>query len=330
MYIPTKHKITILTDPMPCGRELLHEGARRIARFIRDALRPNRQYFNHPKYRGHFAVTRSLVEGLNSIGASFNYNPLYPWEVEDSVVVLSGVRTLRQAIRLKKQGKIKKLFAGPNIVIFSSDYDSLIAAPEVDAVITPCNFVVDLYLEDNPSLKGRIFSWPAGVDTQFWVPDNTRKRNDILIFEKQNKGPVGPVEPYADYLRSLGWNVEIIKYGSFSHNQYLESLNRSCLMLGFVTDESQGIAWAEAWSADVPTLIWRNSSNVWGSRRYACSTAPYLTKENGLFFDDLEDFKVKFSYWEAHREQFKPREWTLENMSDEVSASMLYKKVFEC
>jgi hypothetical protein len=330
MSISQKPKISILTDPMPWGQEIIYEGSRRIARFIRDAFRPKRQYFNHPKYRGHFAVTRSLIEGLQNIGASFNYNPRYPWQIADTVVVLAGIRTLRQAIRLKKQGKIKKLFAGPNIVVFSSDYDSLLAAPEVDAAITPSDLVVDLYLEDNPSLTGRIFSWPAGVNSKFWTSDTAADRRDILIFEKQIKGPVGPVEPYAEYLRSLGWNVQIIKYGSFSHGQYLESLNRSCLMLGFVTDESQGIAWAEAWSADVPTLIWRNTSNVWGGRRYSCSTAPYLTPQNGLFFDDLEDFKVQFAYWEANAEQFKPRAWTLENMSDEVCASMLYKKVFEC
>lgn len=31
-------------------------------------------------------------------------------------------------------------------------------------------------------------------------------------------------------------------------------------------------------------------------------------------------------YWQTHREQFSPKVWTLENMSDEVCASMLYKK----
>lgn len=323
-------KITVLTDPIPWGRELLHEGARRIARRVRDALRPNRPYFSHPLYRGHFSVTRSLVEGLHKINASFNYNPRYPWQLADTVIVLAGARTLRQAIRMKQQGRIKKLFAGPNIVVFSSDYDSLLAVTEVDAAITPCDLVVDLYLEDNPSLKNRIFSWPAGVDTHYWRPDSAVKRESILIFEKQNKGPVGPVAPYADYLRSLGWDVNIIEYGNFTHIEYLKMLQKSCLMLGFVTDESQGIAWAEAWSADVPTLIWRNISNVYQGRRYACSTAPYLRSQNGLFFDDLEDFKIQFNYWKTHQKQFSPRAWTLENMSDEVCASMLYKKVTEC
>jgi len=326
----TRPKITVLTDPMPWGLELLYESARRIARSLRDTLSPNQQYFNHPKYRGHFAVTRSLIEGLQQINASFNYNPRYPWSVADTVIVLAGARTLRQAIRLKQQGRIKKLFAGPNIVIYSSDYDSILAAPEVDAAITPCEWVVDIYLEDNPTLKDRIFAWPAGVDIHYWQPDPAIKRDSILIFEKQNKGPVGPVAPYADYLRALGWTVQVIQYGTYTHDQYLHILQRSCLMLGFVVCESQGLAWAEAWSTDVPTLILKKTTNLYKGRHYKNSSAPYLRPQNGLFFDDLEDFKTQFSYWETNREQFTPRAWTLENMSDEVCASLLYKKVIEC
>lgn len=326
----TRPKITVLTDPIPWGRELFHEGAKRIVRWVRDTIRPNRHYSNHPLYRGHFAVTRSLVEGLKKINASFNYNPLHPHRLADTVIVLAGVKTLRQAIRLKQTGRIKKLYAGPNIVVFSSDDESVLASPEIDWVITPCKWVIDLYLEDNPSLHRRCFAWPAGVDTEYWRPDPEAKRERILLFEKQNKQPVGPVQPYADYLRGLGWGVDIIQYGSFTHTQYLELLKRSCLMLGFVSDESQGIAWAEAWSIDVPTLLWKNTSSVYRDRRYRCSTAPYLHPQNGLFFDDLEDFKIQFIYWESHREQFKARAWTLANMSDEVCAKLLYDKVTKC
>lgn len=319
--------ITVLTDPVPWGRHLLHESARRIVRLVRTILRLNRRYHDHPQYRGHFAVTRSLVEGLRKINASFNYNPLHPSLVAETVIVLSGIGALRQAIKFKRRGLIKKLFAGPNIVVFSSDEDSVLASPAIDCVITPCDWVIDIYVEDNPSLRGRCFAWPAGVDTNYWHPSLAAKRDLVLIFDKQNKGPVGPVAPYADYLRGLGWAVEVIEYGSFTHDQYLQLLQRSCLMLGFVTDESQGIAWAEAWSTDVPTLLWENTSHVYRGRQYHCSTAPYLRPQNGLFFSDLEDFKDQYGYWESHRDQFAPRSWVLENMSDEVSASILYEKV---
>lgn len=325
----TKPALTILTDSMPIGRDLVPETFRRICRRLKYVVR-ERSYASHPRYRGHFAVTRSLIQGLEKIGADFNYSPSRLSHLADTVVVLAGVDTLRQAIRLKQQGYIQHLYAGPNIVNFSSDHDSILASSEVDAVITPSSYVDDLYIEDNPSLKGRIFSWPAGVDTEFWAPKPASKRDRILIFEKQHAGPIDSVEPYADYLRELGWTVDILRYGSFRHHQYRDLLQQSCLMLGFVASESQGIAWAEAWAADVPTLIWRNTSNVYNGRRYSCSTAPYLCDQNGLFFDDLEHFKHQFSYWESHRAQFVPRACALGNMSDEVCAKLLYDKVTSC
>ncbi len=322
-------EVTVLTDPIPWGGDLIPEGARRVARFVRDRVRPPRQNYNRTFYRGHPAVTRSLIEGLKRIGTSFNYNPIDPREIAENVIVLSNPRTLRQAIRFKQLGRIKKLFAGPNIMVFSSDYDSLLAATEIDCVITPCEWVVNLYVKDNPTLEGRCISWPAGVDTEYWLPDSETPRDRILIFEKQAIDLVTPVLTYANYLRSLGRQVDILKYGSYTHVEYLEKLKRSSLMLVFSNAESQGIAWAEAWSVDVPTLIWKNDfqSKGPGGRTYPCSTAPYLCEENGLFFKDLEDFKLQFSYLEANRKQFRPREWAINNMSDAVCASKLIKLI---
>ena len=330
-----RYKLTILTDPMPWGRDFFYEGVRRIARGIRDYIQPNQHYYNHSKYRGHFAVTRSAVEGLQSIGASFNYNPRYPWQLADTVVVLAGVRTLRQAIRLKQQQCIKKLYAGPNIVVSSSDYNFIAGNPEIIKYIVNSDWTLKLYVADCPSLKDRIFAWAAGVDTKYWHPDSTIQRNRILIFDKRREeDDPERTRSYAEYLRMLGWQVDVlVRCGTqgYTKDQYRALLQKSCLMLGFtIGSESQGIAWAEAWSCDVPTLILRNTSNIYQGRSYHCSTAPYLTPQNGLFFDDLENFKVQFAYWEINRKKFKPRTWTLENMSDEVCASILYNKVIEC
>lgn len=328
--MPTRSPhLTVLTDPIPYGRELIPQTLKRTARRIKYLFR-QRSYFSHPEYRGHFAVTRSLVQGLTRIGARFNYAPIRTSGLAKRVLVLAGVDTLRQAIRLKRAGLIDKLFAGPNIVVFSTDAESIIASPEIDAVITPSPIVSDLYAEDHVALKGKIFSWPAGVDMDYWAPASGTVRDRVLIYEKQNKGPVGPVHPYASLLRNQGWTVEIIRYGSYRHEDYRRHLQRALVMIGFVTDESQGIAWAEAWASDVPTLIWRNTTNVYRNRTYNCSTAPYLCNSNGLFFNDIEDFKRQFSHWNAHRDTFKPRAWARANMSDEACARELYDRLLAC
>jgi hypothetical protein len=318
--------LTILTDPMPIGRRLVPEGGRRIARAARDLVVRKRSWHQHRQYRGHFAVTRSLVEGLEEIDASFNYNPVRASDLGRTVLAISGVETVRQAIELKRAGLIERLLVGPNIVVFASDENSIIASPEIDEVVLPCQLSIDLYLEDCPSLADHVSVWPAGVDTSFWSSDGS-VRDQVLIFEKQAKGPVGPVEPYADYLQSLGENPKVIRYGEYDHELLLRELRRSKVMVGFVTDESQGLAWAEAWSTEVPTLIWKNDTNVYRGRRYNCSTAPYLSSQTGLFFDDLADFRVKFDEWKQAPDVFCPRDWVLKHMSDRVCAELLYSKV---
>jgi len=85
---------------------------------------------------------------MSQANISFNYNPVLLASVADTVIVLAGIRALRQAIKLKQEGKIKRLYVGPNVVVFSSDYDSILAQPEVDAAITPSDWVNDLYLEN--------------------------------------------------------------------------------------------------------------------------------------------------------------------------------------
>lgn len=330
----TRPKLTVLTDPLPIGQYFLSESARRLARYVKYSVK-KRSYTSHPSFRGHFAVTRSLIEGLRKIDADFNYNPHRLSELAETVVVLAGVRTLRQMIQLKQQRKISRLYAGPNIVHFSTDYESILASPEVDAVIAPADWVVDHYVTDSPSLKGRTFSWPAGVDTQYWTVDQTAERNRILIFDKRRiEDNPESVRPYVDHLRYAGWQVDVLtRCGEkgYTQDQYRALLQSSCLMLGFtVGSESQGIAWTEAWSCDVPTLIKRNTQQVLHGRHLKVSTAPYLGSQNGLFFDDYDHFKVQICHFKKDHEQFTPRSWTLANMSDEVCAKQLYDKLFPC
>ena len=86
--------LTILTDPIPFGSYRVSEGVIAVLRTLKRVVAPLPHYMRS-EYRGHFAVTRSLVEGLRKIGVHASYNPSKLRDVAEVVVVLSGVRALR-------------------------------------------------------------------------------------------------------------------------------------------------------------------------------------------------------------------------------------------
>lgn len=323
-------KLTVLTDPIPCGRHFFTEMAKSLGRPVKNILRPLPPFVKNQKYRGHFAVTRSLVEGLKQIGAYFNYNPKRLRDVGEVVAVLSGVGTLRQTIQWKKQGRIRKLLAGPNILVWPSEHPE-IAAPEVDVCITPCDWTNEGYELDLPSLRGRCRAWPAGVNTNKWKPSDVdiETRKGITVFVKGVFDGLNLPKEYLECLHESGFyenNTHFIFRGNdrtYTPNEYYRKLAQSKLMIGFSMSESQGIAWAEAWSMDVPTLICHNEENVILGKVTRVSTAPYLAPENGRFFDNVEDLGLLLKNINEEKIQFSPRRWVLENMSDEVCAYKL-------
>jgi hypothetical protein len=323
-----KAAITVLTDPVPSGLYFFSEPLKKTVRRIRDRVRPAPAFFKSP-YRGHFAVTRSLVEGLQKAGIPSNYNPQRLGDVADTVAVLSGQNALRQAIEWKRSGRVKTLLAGPNLVEFPSDARELLCSPEVNVCITPGSLTCAIYIEDCPELAGRCEAWPAGVDTAYWSPASPpAKRERILLYDKQINGATDAVAPYAALVAAKGYAVATLEYGSYTREQFRQLLRESRLMIGFSAAESQGIAWAEAWSTDVPTLLWYTGEHVFTHPRargriLRTSTAPHLTDATGRFFPDLDAFATLFARWEAGELQWAPRAWVLKNMSDEACARRL-------
>jgi len=319
-----KPDLTVLTDPVPVGHFRLQATLKRAGRSLRDLVKPRAVWLRGSPYRGHIAVTRSLVAGLRKIGASANYNPQRVSEVGRVAIVLSSVDALRQAIMWKQEGRIARLLAGPNIVHLSTEHGGIVASPEVDYCITPSDWVSREYEKDCPALKGRCAAWPAGVDTEYWCPgQGTREAREVLLFNKQPNGLARLNCDYVPVLKGLNYSVSVISYGSYAPDEFLFKLRRASLMVGFATSESQGIAWAEAWSVDVPTLLWFQDRCTFRGHTFASSTAPYLCETTGLFFASIAEFKERLAQWESSRDAFRPRQWVLENMSDEACARRL-------
>jgi hypothetical protein len=280
---------------------------------------------------GPSSVKRSVIDGLQKLGIPFNVNPQSITEVGDVVHVLSNIDALRQAIQLKRDGRIKKLLAGPNLMVRSNEVNHLLASPEIDICIVPCDWVKNAYREDEISLKNRIQSWYAGVDTDFWCPPVKKSAsNNVLIYCKLNQsGYEQFYQKVEEILRKNQWVPVRICYGSYSSEQFKQLLSKVAFSVFLSRSESQGIAYAESWSMGVPTLCWDPNEPLWiqGKCYWPVASCPYINPNVGASWKNFDELEGLVKSIKDLLPAFSPREWVLQNMSDEVSAQLLLKIV---
>lgn len=318
--------LTIFTEPPPVQPGLL-------SRYKTKMLSPYRVYIkgikNRPqkKYAGHEAVTRSLLHGLEKIKARYNYNPAKDSEVFENVIHLSGVNELSKTLALKKKGKIKLLLVGPNIVDHVLDHNAIVADPLIDYFVVPSLWVKDLVLKDCPALVNRILVWAAGVDTLYWNPHkNKYDSSKVLVYQKTETADF--TKKVLTLVSSMGFRPVLIEYGRYSEKDFRKELSDAFFSVFISRSESQGIALAEAWSMNVPTLVFNPGNFIYmGKQENGVSACPYLTEQAGADWKTMDELKKCIEYLVQHRATYKPRKYVLENFSDERSAIHLLSQI---
>ena len=264
--------------------------------------------------RGPEAVFESLTAGLTEIGQEYKIN--HPFNlVMETVCVLSGVNVLKDAIQHKQNGKIKTLIAGPNIVVHPNEANGILKSSAIDKIVVPSLWVKDFYSSIAPEITEKIFVWPAGV-SDFGLAQES-KNIDILY----KSGDFNLVEEAYKISKEQGFSPSIIFYGKFDRKNYTDILKDTKLLVYISESESQGLALFEAWMANVPTLVWDRGYMQYENYKWTGNTsAPYLTKETGMLFKNLEDLKVKFKFMIENYSQFNPREYSLKNYTNKICA----------
>lgn len=311
-----------MSDSVPPFSIITHPVASLPRRLAKAALKAVGHGRPAPKYGGHPAVTRSLIEGLTTLGATFNYNPATLDGLHDVVVVPGGIQALRQAIRLKKQGRIRRLLAGPNLVVLPTDFDGLITSPEIDTYVLNSPWTQNMYELVAPSLKGRVRLFPSGVDADWWWDGPRAHRADHMLFYNK-RPPQRLYDACADVAREAGFTVDVVQYGSYTVEDYRARLHRSSVLVHWAEQESQGISTLEAWAADVPTLIWDPRSFMWQGVNYDSCSCPYLSRATGRSFRDASEFEALLREGAADRSRYAPRQWVLDNLTDARSAQLM-------
>lgn len=311
-------KITLVTRAIPMGRQVVVTNLRAVSRRLR----------GRHSNRGPEAVLRSAVRGLTLCGVQVTVNPARR-DLSSVVVVLQGLQALEQAIELRKRGEIKVLLAGPNLTDAPRLHGELLSSPWVDQVLVPSKWVERYYALAEPRLEDRMSLWFAGVDTSFWSGATTY-RDQILILDKaSDQESRSVVREVSVTLQSRGL-VRTIQYGKFTQQEFRSWLSQAKLLVYVSRSESQSIALAEAWSMDVPTLVWRCEGFEHHGEWIPSSSAPYLSESTGAFFKDVNQLSGIVNECARHSsDKRSPRAWVDSNMTDEHSGRRLLDIVYE-
>ncbi|CAN5699772.1 glycosyltransferase [soil metagenome] len=297
-------------------------GDRHLVRAARSLVRAAR---HKQKTTGFRVAYEALVRALEETGyvvvendhALARANPRYPVGVAGYTHVLDR-------------------FTGPNPVVLGPgllDHPKLRPDLMNDAryvrYIVPCAWMLDLF---EKTYRNRCGLWFAGIDTAEW-PDLSRAKKDLdfIVYDKVQHdveavraGLVTPIEAELDR-RGLSW--ERLRYKHYDHAQYRELLARARGLVFLSENETQGIAYQEALSTNVPVLAW--DSGFWhdpvrfqlGEDVVPASSVPYF--EDGVTgerFRDLAAFDATLTRFVSHRASYTPRRYVEEHLSLAASA----------
>ena len=282
-----------------------------------------KKVFFTDKSSGPEILRKNLINGLKKNLINININPNLK-NIFRNCLVLDDINILKKLINIKSKKKIK-IIAGPNLMIMPDEYNNILYRKEIDKIIVPCKWVKKKYLEvSKEKLKNKIFIWASGVDHNYWKPGKI-KDIDILIYSKFiKKNEI--FHKCIKYLKDKKFKIKIIKYGEYDYKEYLYLLKKSKKAILFSESESQGLAYFEAWSTNVPTLIYNPNENYRFPYKTKAQSCPYLNKKLGNEFKTFDTFKIKLKKF-MKKKGLNPRNEIIAKYTLSKSAKKIIKIV---
>ena len=269
--------------------------------------------FNKNSFSGPEILITNLIKGLTKKKIKFELNKITP--ETKKILFIDDKNNLKKLINSSA-----KIYIGPNIMTMPYD-DKIFTSNKISKVLVPSNWIKKKYLKQAQKKIAKIDIWYSGVDEKNWCPDRkVSKKIDYLIYLKftYDKKIFNNI---VNYLNSKNKTIKIIKYGTYNRTQYLDLLRSSKALIFISQSESQGISNFEAWSCNVPTIVFNPGYWIYKNKKYISNSCPYLSKQTGIYFRNFKDFKKKISSFKSS--QFSARKWILKKGTIDFTSKKL-------
>jgi hypothetical protein len=198
---------------------------------------------------------------------------------------------------------------GPNMCVLP------IEMPQIwykfSTTIVPSEWVKNKY-ESFPIIKDSKINlkvWPVGIDTENFIPTNDIKEWDILLYVKNRQNEANSIQ---DFLTNKGFKVYRIVYGNYNENEFKTIVQKSKCAILLTKTESQGIAYQEILSMNVPCYV--INKDVWddiNGYSFASSSVPYFDSSCGIIEKNLNNFELFYEQLSS----YNPRHFILNNLN---------------
>jgi hypothetical protein len=280
-----------------------------------------------PKPGGQTRVFLNLCAGLDKLGISYRVNDYYYIQQHpEEVACIIGKPQVLDKIQWKNP-----ILFGAAIFSHPCDDPNLFDRLPICKMLVPGAWMRQMC---EPYYGDRVAAWPTGIATDEWTPASSKNKGiDFLLYDKvrwnHEHYERELISPIQSYLESQSFTVATIRYGSYKEEDFRSILDRCKAMIFLCEHETQGIAYQQALSCDVPILAWERGG-FWQDPSYfphkvefaPVSSVPYWNDHCGIKFKDMSDFFSKLDEFiaEMNSNKFAPRDYILENLTLEKCA----------
>lgn len=204
---------------------------------------------------------------------------------------------------------------------------------DIRLLLISCDWFAKMYERDLP-VKIPVRVWAAGIETNIWRPPKDKQETKkILIYDKvrwkHEKYEETLLKPIREKIKERGYKKNEIKYLFYKEEDYLKNLKEVDAMIFLCEHETQGFAYLQALSCDVPIMAW-DRGGFWQDPSYypekvkfaPVTSVPYWDHRCGVKFRDLREFAEKFDEFTdcLKAQTFAPRKYVKQilNLTDKA------------
>ena len=275
-----------------------------------------------PRPGGQTRVFLNLMAGLDEIGVPYRVNDYrHAIRHPERLACIVGKPFVLDEIEWRNP-----ILFGASVFSHPIDDPGLFERRPVRKILVPGPWMEAMC---KPYWGARVEAWPVGIDTHLWQPaDSDEKTDAVLLYDKvlwdRPQRRASLVQPIRDALIAAGQPVLELRYGAYAEDEYRAALRRCRAMIFLCDHETQGIAYQQALSCDVPILAW-DLGGPWRDPSYypdkvvfgPVSSVPYWDARCGLRFTDADGFRRAWPGFieQARAGRFHPRQYILDNLT---------------